>query len=347
MKHLYFVRHAEPDHDWEDDRTRPLSSAGLSDSGAVTLALRDITIDLIISSPYIRTVDTIRETASEHGLEIVTDERLREREQGSLPNSWEMIARRWNNFKYREGGGESLDMVRKRNMAAIFEYLTDDTSDSIVIGTHGTSLSTILNYFDPAYGFDGFKRMINYMPYIIRLDFDGLRYVGREEILIVEKAFIDRYLNNVAVRQLELCEIPEGLRLVWDTFLEFEAPDYVPEGVNKFKEYLDDRDFIGTLTFYGAYIHGLLAGVLATRDNGKHIAVFFVRGEYHRHGIGKKLFTHVKNLFPGEIITVNSSPYAVPIYGRLGFVPTDTEQVSDGIRYTPMKYLMNTASGSY
>lgn len=37
-------------------------------------------------------------------------------------------------------------------------------------------------------------------------------------------------------------------------------------------------------------------------------------------------------------ITVNSSPYAVPVYHKLGFVDMDVEQISDGMRYTPMKY---------
>lgn len=37
-------------------------------------------------------------------------------------------------------------------------------------------------------------------------------------------------------------------------------------------------------------------------------------------------------------VIVNSSPYAVPIYHKLGFVDTDTEQLSDGIRYTPMRF---------
>ena len=37
----------------------------------------------------------------------------------------------------------------------------------------------------------------------------------------------------------------------------------------------------------------------------------------------------------------NSSPYAVPVYHKLGFVDTDTEQLSDGMRYTPMKFENN------
>ena len=38
-------------------------------------------------------------------------------------------------------------------------------------------------------------------------------------------------------------------------------------------------------------------------------------------------------------ITVNSSPYAVLVYRKLGFVETDTEQLADGMRYTPMKFV--------
>jgi len=36
-------------------------------------------------------------------------------------------------------------------------------------------------------------------------------------------------------------------------------------------------------------------------------------------------------------MTVNSSPYAVPIYHKLGFKDTGSEQVVNGLRFTPME----------
>lgn len=37
--------------------------------------------------------------------------------------------------------------------------------------------------------------------------------------------------------------------------------------------------------------------------------------------------------------TVNSSPYAVEIYKRLGFAQEDAERFSpEGLRYTPMRF---------
>lgn len=68
MTSIYFVRHAQPDHDWEDDRTRPLSDEEIQDCKKVTEFFRNIEIDYYISSPYKRIIDTIRESADGHGI---------------------------------------------------------------------------------------------------------------------------------------------------------------------------------------------------------------------------------------------------------------------------------------
>lgn len=33
-------------------------------------------------------------------------------------------------------------------------------------------------------------------------------------------------------------EVPKALALVWQTFLEFEAPDYSEQGIQEFKEFI-------------------------------------------------------------------------------------------------------------
>ena len=50
-------------------------------------------------------------------------------------------------------------------------------------------MSTVLNYFDPGFGCDDFLRIIDWMPYIIELDFEGTRYLTRTEHVHVEKIF--------------------------------------------------------------------------------------------------------------------------------------------------------------
>lgn len=35
MTKVYFVRHAQPEHDWEEDRTRPLTEEGKTVLGSI------------------------------------------------------------------------------------------------------------------------------------------------------------------------------------------------------------------------------------------------------------------------------------------------------------------------
>lgn len=189
MATIYFVRHAQPEFSWADDKTRPLTNEGIADSERVYETLKDTKLTYAISSPYKRSIDTIKHCAESQGLKIDTDERFREREKGFNGNNLGMFQKRWADFDYHEEGGESLRSVQKRNISALFELLDSHPNDTIILGTHGTALSTILNYFDHSYNCDGFLRMIDFMPYIIRLDFNGRECIGKKEILIVEKEF--------------------------------------------------------------------------------------------------------------------------------------------------------------
>lgn len=140
------------------------------------------------------------------------------------------------------------------------------------------------------------------------------------------------------IKKIDDLQIGQALDLIWETFLQFEAPDYSAEGVQSFRAFIENKEILQTLEFWGAYDDGELKGVIAANENRKHICCFFVKAEYHRQGIGKKLWEFLLNNSQNEIITVNSSPYAVPVYHKLGFADTDTEQLTDGIRYTPMKF---------
>lgn len=141
------------------------------------------------------------------------------------------------------------------------------------------------------------------------------------------------------VRIINPDEREAALALVEKTFMEFEAPDYPESGVETFKNSVfKNEEFLNNIVIFGAFEKNEIVGIIATRKAGSHIALFFVDSKHHRKGIGRKLFEAAIRNCPGDTMTVNSSPYAVEIYQHLGFVDTDKEQSSDGIRYTPMKY---------
>ena len=148
---------------------------------------------------------------------------------------------------------------------------------------------------------------------------------------------LTRAAEPYLVRRLSREEIPAALELCWRVFLEFEAPEYPAEGIAAFRASLDDPHRTRQLNFYGAFDGDALVGVLCMRQS-QHIGGFFVDAAYQRRGIGKKLFAAMRQDYARQEFTVNSSPYAVEIYRHLGFVPTDTEQCVDGLRFTPMRY---------
>ena len=190
MTCIYFVRHCQSDHTKSsDEQLRPLTKEGLEDSNAVLHYLKDKKIDVFISSPYKRSYDTIAKAAQYYHLQIKTDERLRERRSGKNGNTFELFKKRWTDKNYTEADGESLYSVQKRNIEALKEIMETYRDKNIVIGTHGTALSTILNYYHPAFDCDSFIRIIDYMPYIVKIEFDGAQYAGMSEELIIKKEY--------------------------------------------------------------------------------------------------------------------------------------------------------------
>lgn len=143
--------------------------------------------------------------------------------------------------------------------------------------------------------------------------------------------------ENRIIRELEKEELHQALELVWKVFQEFEAPDYSKEGVDEFYKSIHDTEYLAMLRMYGAFQGEKLLGVIASRSAGTHIALFFVDGRYHKQGIGRQLFQALLSDNHTKTMTVNSSPYAIPVYHKFGFVDTDKEQEVRGVRFTPMQ----------
>ncbi len=85
----------------------------------------------------------------------------------------------------------------------------------------------------------------------------------------------------------------KALELVLSVFMQYEAPDYSEEGVQTFINFINNKEAIDKLKVYGAFNNSEITGVIATRNQGNHITLFFVDGKYHRQGIGRKLFETV------------------------------------------------------
>ncbi len=90
---------------------------------------------------------------------------------------------------FHEDGGESIHMVQGRNIEALEDLLKTYAEKVIVIGTHGTALSSIINYYNSDFGCNDFLRMIDWMPYIVEMQFDGLKLLKLNEHIHIQKEF--------------------------------------------------------------------------------------------------------------------------------------------------------------
>lgn len=186
MTHIYYVRHAEPNYHNHDDVGRELTARGHTDCSLVTDFLLDKDIHVILTSPYRRAVDTIRPFAERVRLPIIHVQDFRERKvDAEWIEDFDAFSRRqWADFDFHLEGGESLREVQTRNIAALTDVLRTHAGKNIVIGGHGTAVSTILNHYDPAFGYVQFERIRRIMPWIVRLDFDGTTFLRWESFVL-------------------------------------------------------------------------------------------------------------------------------------------------------------------
>ena len=174
MTHIYFVRHATPNFDNHDDLTRELTSQGLQDRALVTEYFKGISIDAVVSSPFKRAYDTVAPLAQNRGLPVGVMQEFRERKVDSVwIEDFDAFAdMQWADFDYRLKDGETLRQVQRRNVAGVVQLLKAHTNQTVVVGGHGTAISTLINFYIPHFGRDDYLRIQPKMPFIAHFEFN-------------------------------------------------------------------------------------------------------------------------------------------------------------------------------
>lgn len=187
MTKVYFVRHAQTDYGNSIDADRILTREGMQDR----YKARDFLISQnpdpdklhIYSSHFRRAVDTVQPFADYAGLPIQVLEDFREWSVIAPEEDYYAVCRRaWKDFTYRPEGCETLEEVQRRNVRKLLELVALHKGETIIIGSHGTALSTVIHYFNPDYDYDDLIRIMDIKPWIVRFDFDEERFLGYEEV---------------------------------------------------------------------------------------------------------------------------------------------------------------------
>ena len=151
----------------------------------------------------------------------------------------------------------------------------------------------------------------------------------------------------ITYRKATADDVRPALDLALQVFIEFEADDYEPEALTRFKaDVVNNQEVIrlwtsGERLMFVALDGNKIVGVIGEKWNNGHINIVFADGKYHRRGIATELMNRMVcelKLRGFNKITLFSSPYGLPFYKNYGFIETGVEQKSDGFIFTPVAY---------
>ena len=154
----YIVRHGQTDWNvagkWQGQENIPLNDTGRTQAKEAAERLKDLHIDLIISSDLLRCRETAEIIAKELGTELIFDKNLRERNGGEAQGLTveERIQKfgkeaydSWTKTEHgRPPGGENWREVEDRLLAALAHHKSNHQHKNIAIITHGGPIRTLM-----------------------------------------------------------------------------------------------------------------------------------------------------------------------------------------------------------
>ncbi|HIZ54352.1 MAG TPA: phosphoglycerate mutase family protein [Candidatus Enterococcus avicola] len=185
MKQIYFLRHSIRDTTVHHEQA-PLTLEGQQLAEEISAYFLDKKITQIYSSPFQRTIDTVKPTAQKLALEIQTIDLFRERSVGEWLADFDSFAlQQWQDFDYKLLGGESLNDVANRVLPPFKKFLKD-TNESVLICGHGTALSVLFHSLtNGQFGYTDFLKMK--MPDAYQLTFSDEQLIAFENITLQDK----------------------------------------------------------------------------------------------------------------------------------------------------------------
>ncbi len=154
---LYLIRHVE------SSANDVVTESGLQQAQSLANALSKTEIDLIISSPYQRAIDTVKPFSEIAQIPIQMNDGLKERKvsEGLIRNFLDVIKKSWIDFDFKLPNCESARECQKRLVKTLNGIVSNHYGKKILISSHGNAIALVLNAFDNSFGFEDWKNLNN------------------------------------------------------------------------------------------------------------------------------------------------------------------------------------------
>jgi probable phosphoglycerate mutase len=157
---ILLARHGETDWNregrFQGHADPPLNETGRAQAAELAAGLKDVELAAVYSSSLRRALETARIVASEHGLESIPVDALREVDVGS----WQGLTRadieaqfpeqfaRWLDYDQGWEDGESYEEMGRRAVAALLELAAAHEGERILAVTHGGPIRAAFAFAD-------------------------------------------------------------------------------------------------------------------------------------------------------------------------------------------------------
>jgi len=158
-KKIYIIRHCKAEGQPAESR---LTDEGVRQAQILSEFFSNIKIDRIISSPFLRAIQSVAPLGEKTNLKIEIDERLSERTlaEVDLPDWLEKLKVTYSDMELKFEGGESSQEATNRVVEVVDDIIKSDDENTIIV-THGNLMSLLLKYFNNDFDFEQWKRLSN------------------------------------------------------------------------------------------------------------------------------------------------------------------------------------------
>ncbi|MET3696514.1 2,3-bisphosphoglycerate-dependent phosphoglycerate mutase [Bacillus oleivorans] len=159
LKKIYVVRHCEAQGQPSESQ---LTEEGLKQAKYLVDFFSNTKIDRIISSPFLRAIQSVEPLSEKTNIKIEIDERLSERTLSTtdLPDWYEKLKATFKDMDLKFEGGESSKEAMNRIVNVVKEVIKSGTGNTLIV-SHGNIISLLLKNYNNDFDFECWKNLSN------------------------------------------------------------------------------------------------------------------------------------------------------------------------------------------
>jgi 2,3-bisphosphoglycerate-dependent phosphoglycerate mutase len=159
QKNIYIIRHCEAKGQPSES---PLTEKGFKQAKALVNFFSNTKIDRIITSPFLRAIQSVVPLSEKRNIKIEMDERLSERilSTKDLPDWYENLKATFLDLELKFEGGESSREAMNRIVPVVEEVLKSGTKNTVLV-SHGNIISLLLKKYDNDFDFECWEKLSN------------------------------------------------------------------------------------------------------------------------------------------------------------------------------------------